>query len=233
MKQITFSSNGITLKGNLYLSENKNSAGLLFLHGGGTATKERFVDLQEYLLKHGFSSFAFDFQGVGDSEGEFSSGSLHNRLKNAKSAFDELKKYVNKIIVIGTSMGGHVAARLTESRNVNSLILLYAATYAKEAEDKPLNEEFTKILRAENSWQTSLAFSAIERYTGQIVMIYGENDNVVPKGLQQRFKSLINKERFLILANAGHLLLNPQNELQQIAKNQVFEEILSFFKNIN
>lgn len=226
MQKISFISEDNILIGNLYGSNNK--VGALILHGGGKAAKERFRELQEYLSNHGFTSLAFDFRGVGESQGTFEDGSLINRLKDAEAAFDEFKKYTKKIVVIGCSMGGHIAARLTVTRDVSGLILLYSAAYSQEAEDKPLNEEFTKILRKEDSWQNSPAFSAVKNYKGNVLVMYGENDTVIPKEVQNTYKETTkDKGRFVILPHASHLFLSPDT-LDQESKHQAFTEILSF-----
>ncbi|SRR5258708_4270360 len=229
MKKVVLSFDRNKLAGNLFIAKRKKF-GLLFLHGGGAATKERYIELQEFLADKGYSSFSFDFRGVGESTGVFADGSLQHRLQDAQAAFDEFESRVDSIIVVGCSMGGHVAARLTETREVYALILLYAAAYAEEAENKPLNEEFTKILRRENSWKNSLAFIAVENYQGKILSMYGENDTVVPKELQNEFKRKIRKGTFLILPKASHLFLVHKNEEQEKSKEQAFKQILLFLK---
>src|SRR5258708_3018073 len=150
VRKITFTSDNQSLSGKLIIPKVHKNTGVLILHGGGKSNKERFLKLQEFLVINDYTSLPFNFRGVGESTGKYEEGSLINRLHDAESAYDELSKYVDQIILIGCSMGGHVATMLTETRDIHKLILLYMATYAKEAEDKPLNEEFTEILRTEN-----------------------------------------------------------------------------------
>lgn len=61
------------------------------------------------MAQNGYVSFSFDTRGVGGSSGRFEEGSLKNRLTDAQAAYDKLSKFVDNIIVIGRSMGGHVA----------------------------------------------------------------------------------------------------------------------------
>lgn len=232
-KKIVFTSGDNKLIGNLFDTHVSNKQiGVLVLHGGGASSKERFLAFQEYLLASGFTSFAFDFQGVGESEGAFEEGSLIRRRADAQAAFRELQKYTKDVVVIGSSMGGHIAARLSEVENVDSLILLYPAAYAKEAEDKPLTKEFTQVLRTPNSWKNSPAFDSIKNFTGRTLIIYGEQDSIIPQEIQLTYKKVVeNKGKFVKVAFGTHALLAPQTVEQKQARKQVYEEIISFLKS--
>lgn len=224
-EKITFNST-YQLVGNLFLPHKKARIGVLCLHGGGTGNKERYAAFQAYLATSGIASFAFDFTGCGESEGSFQEGSLKQRLYDAQQAYDVFQNYVEHIIIVGSSMGGHIAARLTETRNTSQLILIYPAAYANEAEHIVLNNSFTRILRTQNSWENSLSFNALIRYTGKVLVFYGEEDTVIPKGVQNKYKQLVGKKgKFVIVPNAPHslfhVLMNPQSR----------QEILSFLRD--
>lgn len=108
LKRITFISNTCTLVGNLVEPFTTiKQVGVLILHGAGKSSKERFRELQEILMSQGYISLAFDFHGVGESEGKFEDGTLSNRLKDAQAALEELQKCARDICLIGCSMGGH------------------------------------------------------------------------------------------------------------------------------
>lgn len=227
-KKLIFTSDKHSLVGNLFHDTN-NQTGLLFLHGGGKATKERYTDLQEYLLQSNYSSFAIDFHGVGESEGTFENSTLEQRLRDGQEAYQEFRKYVPNIIIVGCSMGGHIAARLTELIDASGLILLYAAAYGKEAEDKLLNQTFTDVLRKENSWQDSPALLAVKNYTKSTLVMYGEHDTIVQKEVQNAYKAVLNKKgKFVTLPHASHLFLSPTNQKEEIAKHQAYQEITDF-----
>lgn len=203
------------------------------LHGG-KSTKERFLELQKFLIANGFPSFAFDFEGIGESEGKLDDGSLINRLENARAGFDVFSEYIRNIAVLGFSMGGHIASRLTETRNVYPLILLAPAAYGEEAESKSMNESFTKIIRTKNSWQNSPVFTSLNNYKGKVLVIYGENDIVVPWEVQQRYKNHIAKKgKFMQLKNATHWILSPKNKHEEESKKIAFTEILSLMEYQN
>lgn len=231
---IYFTSDGNKLSANLYLPQ-EATEGVLILHGGGKSSKDRFIVLQEFLASHDIASFAFNFRGVGDSEGTFENGSLDNRLDDAIDALHEFSKYIdtNRIYVIGSSMGGHVAAKLIEKEpHIPGLMLLYAAAYGKDAEDKKLNNAFTKEIHKDHNWDNSPAFSALENYAGNVLVVYGEHDAVIPQDVQQTYKKLIaNKGTFLLLPHASHLLLSPQSKQEKQATEQAYAAILNFVES--
>jgi esterase/lipase len=231
-KKIIFISGKNKLVGNLFIpQENHRQTGLLILHGGGESSKERFRQLQEKVYEKGFTSLAFDFQGVGESAGVFEQGTLLQRRKDAQAAYNELKRYVSEIIVVGFSLGGHIAVRLVEVEEICALILFYPGAYAQKAEDKLLNEEFTKVLRTQNSWKDSPAFTTLENYSGNSLIIYGAEDNVIPKEVQFRYKEAIgNKGKFVKITHGTHALLVPQTREQQEAKNQAYVEVDTFLE---
>lgn len=228
LKKITFISNTHKLVGNLARpSSKKKKVGVLILHGGGKSSKERFQELQERLLSEGYASLAFDFQGVGESEGKFESGTLTRTLQNANSALKELQRYTDVVCVIGCSMGGHIAARLTENNTIQNLILLYPAAYGKKAENKKLNTSFTHVIRQPNSWKNSHAFSSLKKFKESVNILYGQYDKVIPTDIQNAYKKITEKKgTFTIISGASHLLLLLKNDEELHAKQVTMEAII-------
>ncbi len=126
--------------------------------------------------------------------------------------------------VIGASMGAYTAVRLLEFRQIDRLILLVPAMYAASAYTARFNGEFTRIIRAPKSWETSDAWEAIRGFTGRILTIAGERDAVIPKGVIERIHhSAINAEKreLYVAPDASHFLFtdlrahNP-DELERV-----------------
>jgi pimeloyl-ACP methyl ester carboxylesterase len=234
-KNITFSSDGNILFGRLYAPTTTSmTPGVLFIHGAGKASSERYIAWQEYLAERGFSSLSFDVRGVGKSEGEFVESGLNKRLLDAESAlqFFTTSGHVipQQIAVAGNSMGAHVATMLVSKEpSIKALLLCCAAAYAPDAEDKKLDETFTHILRRENSWRDSLAFSRVEAYSGKVFVAYGDQDEVIPEGIQKRYLQLAaRKGEGHILSGIGHAQLSPKNAMQEKARESLFGFSASF-----
>jgi uncharacterized protein len=237
---IHFTSDGIRLAGHLaYPTEIEKPPGILFIHGAGKSTSHRYEPWQEYLAERGMSSFAFDCRGVGDSEGNFEDGGLHNRLTDSKNALETFKNSgkvdVTKISVGGGSMGGHIAIRLSEvDPSIKNILLFYAAAYAAEAENKPLNEEFTEILRSENSWKNSPVFKILENFPGHVFVLYGEYDKVIPQEIQDIYLNIAKeKGDGYLLLGIGHKLQMPETPREHEGMQEMFEYSYQFLKKYN
>lgn len=228
-EKVKFISEGIELTGSVCNPVGiVNPPGVLFLHGGGESSKERYRKWQDHLCRLGISSFAFDFRGAGESEGKFSDGSLSNRLVDAQSALSfflsENLIDKNKIAVVGSSMGAPIALRLClETEKIRALILVSPAAYSKEAENQPLTDSFTKVIQRKNSWQDSPSFQILRNYKGSVMIIYGSKDSVIPEGVKKKYKQCLGIGNFYeVIENGSHTLLNPGN----ILEDEVFEELL-------
>lgn len=216
-KEVDFESDGNLLKGYFYFSQTIiNPPGVLFLHGSGiTAGASVFKNWQEYLAAKGISTFAFDTRGVGKSTGEFKESSLNNRTKDALKAWEFFIKghLANspRIYVVAISMGAHVAARLIEKLPaIKGVILSGAGAYASEAEDKNLDSSFTQVIREEESFLNSPAFSLYKKANKPMLIVYGDKEEVIPPLLQQKYQSL--NKNFVILPNSNHQSIRGVSE---------------------
>lgn len=234
MQKIFFSSGKEKIAGNLLLPQSKNPPGVLILHGGGIATKERFIDLQNALLEKEIASLAIDFCGVGDSTGNFEDGSLSVRLENARDSLKELKKHVNTnhIGVFGSSMGGYVASLLAEKEKVSAVVISSAAAYSPEAENKKLNNEFTKVITKPRSWEHSKSFRELEIFKGKLMVFYGQYDAVIPYEIQERYGKIAQqKGAYVIVENGSHTFMAPKNGEEEKRKRFVINEICRFLSD--
>lgn len=236
MQKIFFPSGEETIAGNLFISHEENPMGVLILHGGGNGNKERFTDLQIVLEKGGIASLAIDFLGVGESTGTFQDGSLERRLGNARDALRELKKYAdpNYLVVYGSSMGGYLAPIIAaEDNGVKAVIMTAGAAYHPNAENKPLTDAFTKVITQPKSWEHSKSFTALEHFQGKVLVIYGENDNIIPKEIQDRYNAIAEKKgEHCRIPLAGHNVTLAHNPQEQAAKDMAINRICSFLTKI-
>ncbi len=225
------------LFGRLYVPD-AYDRGVVFLHGGGASTSIRYAYLQSECYKNNIASFAFDFRGCGKSEGIFSDGSLVNReidTTNAISYFlTETKLDNSHFYLWGASMGAHVACKLLNTINPYGVILQCAAAYGKEAENIPLNEEFTRIIRAPGSWENSTVFDDLSKYQGKVLVVYGDKDTVIPEEVKVRYRDCfapLAMTNYIELKGGAHSLLFPQNEEEKKALEKMTEVGISFIKN--
>lgn len=234
MQKIFFPSLGDTVAANLFLPENvSNPSGVLFLYGGGRhVTKALFADFQQILCTGGIASLAIDFPGDGESSGEFADGSLAKRLEYAHAAYKELCKYADpeKITVYGGSMGGYIAVKLVEKfPETKSLVLAAAAAYGKATEHIPLGEDFTKALIKKDSWKDSSAFTILKNFQGNVLVLYGENDTVIPQDIKDTYMHIAKgKGESVRISGASHKLLSPTSPEEEKAKEETIRIICDF-----
>lgn len=187
------------------------TTGVLFLHGAGTATKERAQPIVDRLVEqYGVSSFTFDFSGHGMSSGSLSSSSLRKRIEEAKAAL-ACSTFQQPISICAFSMGGHIALELLNEVDVRALILFYPAIYTRDAVDIPFGDpRFSATIRREQGWQDNDVCERLRRFAGNLIVIAGENDNVIPRSVIDLILSSAvsaREKQLIVLEGAPHLLL--------------------------
>jgi len=207
-EEVKINSGGNSLVGGLCLVD-QPKGGVLFISGGGTQPHRLFREWQERLAAAGYSSLAFDFPGVGDSPGELADSSLNSRLADSERALAYLAERAGlgerRVIVCGRSMGGPLALRLAAEYQLAKTILLFPAAYAAEAYGQRFGDGFTEILRRQNSWAGSPDFDLAEKLPGELLVVYGDADPIIPRPIQDRYLEIgQRKGRAAVIPGAGH-----------------------------
>ena len=226
--QVNFGSN--TLIGDVLGP--KNSPRVLVLHGAGNSNRDRFRTLREELFAEGISSAAFDFVGHGDTGGDLKNSSLSSRTRQACRVVDSLNLQ-QPISVIGASMSAYTSVKLLEHFQIKSLILLVPAMYTSQAYTTPFNRGFSDIIRQPQSWVQSDAWRILADYTGRLLIVAGENDQIIPRDVINRiYDSAVNAvERKLYIApNAAHFVFTDLRENDPAEFNYVFDQICNILR---
>jgi pimeloyl-ACP methyl ester carboxylesterase len=154
---------------------------MISFHGTGAATDRRRVRyLFDYLAGQGISSMCFDFSGHGESTGSMHEATLNLRLKEARAAATLLGDGRPRAI-IGSSMGGYLAAVLAPILHADILVLICPAAYPNAAMDLKFGEDFYTVAREPGAYIGSPAFEALAGFRGSLLIIGGRNDTVIPK----------------------------------------------------
>ena len=107
---------------------------VIIFHGlTSNKDKKLYTTLADSLAAHGIASVRFDFNGHGESEGDFKKMSLDNELEDARCimAFTKKLPFVGKIGLIGHSQGGAIAMLLSAElgkKSIKALGLLAPAS---------------------------------------------------------------------------------------------------------
>ena len=161
---------------------NGATADAVILHGAGKSCRRRFRALRAGLFEHGVSSLAFDMIGHGDTGGDLSTSSLKERTQQAISVIRH-SNLSEPLSIIGASMSGYTAVRLTRHFDVRNLILFVPAMYSRHAYSLCFNDGFSKVIRGKKSWLESDAWETLSRFRGNLLLITAENDEVIPKAV--------------------------------------------------
>jgi pimeloyl-ACP methyl ester carboxylesterase len=179
----------------------------IFLHGGGDySIKERIYDFAEPILKKKINILTFDFSGHGESTGTIQESSLRKRTTEAKEGINQFVTE-SPIILCGASMGGYIALKILKSYNVKTLLLFGPALYDAKAYDVRFDQGFTQIIREPESWRNTDVLDALENFEGNVLIVMGQKDEVIPPGviqlIYQHAKKARKKEIYTI-ANCPH-----------------------------
>lgn len=214
---------------------NSKNTALFFYGGGKTARKERLRPWQDSLASQGIASVAFDYSGCGSSSGMFEDNSLSQRIEEALVCTQWIRDNYpeSRICLYGSSMGAYTALGVLNRipDKVSSLMLVVPAAYSPDAHTVPFGPKFTEILRRDNGWNNSLSFSWIKKFTGTLMIIAGELDDVVPVEIPKLYlRNAVNakKKNLLILQGMTHTMLGTGN----IGKIKKLDDIFTLFTTL-
>lgn len=209
-----------------------NSPRVLVLHGAGNSNRGRFQMLREELFAKGISSVAFDFVGHGDTGGDLKSSSLSSRTRQACRIVDALNLQ-EPFAVIGASMSAYTSVKLLEHFHIKSLILLVPAMYTSQAYSIPFNRGFSDIIRQPQSWVQSDAWRLLADYTGRLLIVAAENDQIIPHAvINGIYDSAVNAaaRKLYIAPNASHFVFTDLRKNDPDEFKYVFDQICTMLQ---
>jgi len=210
-----------------------DSPRVLVLHGAGNSNRGRFQMLRGQLYDRRISSAAFDFVGHGDTGGDLKSSSLSSRTRQACQVVDTLNLQ-QPLSVIGASMSAYTSVKLLEHYQIKTLILLVPAMYTSQAYSIPFNQGFSDIIRQPQSWVQSDAWRLLADYTGRLLIVAAEKDQVIPRDVVNRiYDSAVNatKRQLYIAPNASHFVFTDLRANDPKGFDHVFDQICNMLKD--
>jgi pimeloyl-ACP methyl ester carboxylesterase len=177
-----------------------NSKGLVFYLHGNAGSLDAWGEVAETYTGLQYDIFLLDYRGYGKSEGTI--GSETQLFRDVQLAYNEmLKNYrEDSIVVLGYSIGTGPAIRLA-STNHPKLVILQAPYYSLTDVVKhtfPFVPGFLLKYKLET-------FKYIKDCKMPIVLIHGDQDEVIYYGSSLRLKELLKKSDTLItIQGLGH-----------------------------
>lgn len=220
---------GETLQGVLHHpAGDKFPAAVILCHGmESNKESEKLVALCRALTKRGILALRFDFQYVGESSGKFEDITYSGEVEDLKAAFNFILQYqVNKIAIIGSSMGGTVALLFAaKEKRVTALVTISAPLHPEKITERLLSQEEVKQWRRAgfvtyhgrrintlllDDLQKIKIPEAAKKISCPVLIIHGDADETVPVGeAHELYTHLTSPKRISILQGADHRLSNP------------------------
>ena len=212
---------------------------VIIMHGFGDKKEfELLVELSKALEAQGIASIRFDFNGHGQSEGEFYEMTIPNEIEDAKKVFNYVRNLpeVTTISLSGQSQGGVVAAMTAgELRNqITSMVLMAPAGLLRDKcimgqifgqQIDSLNPP--KVLKVYNKFKVGRAYfetlrnlpiyETAERYQGPVCLIHGTADTTIPYTDSLRFHHIYRGSELHLLEGYNHEFKPNMVEAARIA----------------
>jgi uncharacterized protein len=209
----------------LFLPDGEPRAGVVILHGAGSA-KESHFDFARGCRADGIAALAYDARGHGRSDGRFGPAAVDDVL----GMVERLRGHVDRVALRGSSMGGfqaiHAAARDP------SLCAVVAICPAPEdsllrmlGSDEPLR--FECDVAATERWLRSadLFESAGRLGPGTaLLLMHARGDEQIPWTVSEQLHAAASEpKRLLILPGGHHRSLQHDLELQALSRRFILD----------
>jgi alpha-beta hydrolase superfamily lysophospholipase len=204
----------------LFLPEAEPLAGVVILHGAGSA-KESHFDFARGCREEGMAALAFDARGHGRSEGAFGPSALDDVVAMA----DLLRTHAPQVAFRGSSMGGflaiHAAARDPSACAVVAICPAPADLLRRSLRSEG-PERFRCDVESTDVWLESLDLFQAAAELGPdtaLLLLHARGDEQVPHTVsEQVFDSAHEPKRLLVLPGGHHRSLQHDMELQAVSR---------------
>lgn len=243
MKEIEIKRDGLILRG-IYQDFGKDRPLMIICHGF-TASYHHFDPFFPMLEKQKISYLAFDFNGHGKSDGNFTDMNVFNEIEDGIKVLEYVKtlKY-SKLFLLGHSQGGVVASMLAGYYKdiFDGLILMAPAATLKDDAIKGTlmgtsydpNHIPDTVTPARHSdyvvgghyfriAQLLPIYEVAKEYTGPVCIIHGNKDTVVDKKASVKYDDCYKNSILHIIVGEDHSMT--------IHTNDDYRIVLDFIKS--
>jgi len=209
------------------LAQGERCPMVVFCHGfGGRKEGPLFELIADSLQAHGVASLRFDFNGHGESEGDFKDMTVPGEIDDALKVVEYVRdlRYVSSVALVGHSQGGVVASMAAgrlQQGDIAAVALMAPAAVLRDdairgstfgAQYDPLDPpEYVELFggRKLGGEYIRTAFSlpiyeTAAKYQGPALIVHGTGDRVVPYTYGERYKQVWPEAQLLILDAHDH-----------------------------
>lgn len=204
----------------LFLPEGRPAAGVVVLHGAGSA-KESHFDFGRLCRASGMAALCFDARGHGRSEGEFGPSAIDDVL----AMCDLMRSHAPAVALRGSSLGGfcaiHAGARDPSLAAVAAMCPAPEAGLLRGLRSGELSN-FRCDLAATEPWLESLdIYSAVGELGPEtaLLLLHARGDEQVPYTVSEElFEAAHEPKRVLIFPGGHHRSLQHDGEVQSLTR---------------
>ncbi|MBR6978664.1 MAG: alpha/beta fold hydrolase [Prevotella sp.] len=209
------------------LAQGQTCPMVMLCHGfSGRKDGPMFELIADSLMQHGIASIRFDFNGHGESEGDFVDMTVPNEIEDAQKVYEYVRdlRYVDGIAIVGHSQGGVVASMVAgkgEEGDFQAVVLMAPAAVLRDDAirgstmgktydplDPPDFVELYGGLRLGREYiKTAFSLPIYETaagYKGPALIVHGTGDRVVPYTYGERYHQIWNGSQLVLLEAYDH-----------------------------
>lgn len=202
------------------------------------------TSLANDLEARGIASIRFDFNGHGQSEGDFQDMTVLNEIEDAKKVYEYARALPNvtSISIAGHSQGGVVSSMVAGelgAKKIKAVVLMAPAAVLRDdsirgnlfgVQYNSLNPpEYVTINTPHGNYkigrnyiktaQTLPIYETAEKFTGNALMIHSTGDVIVPYTYSLSYKKVLKRGEVELLDKADHSFHGVEARVAQIAAN--------------
>ena len=221
----------------------------ILAHGfGGDKNWQLMKLVSDSLQMHGIASIRFDFNGHGESEGDFKDMTVPNEIEDLKRVVRyalQLDGCNGKIGLLGHSQGGVVVSMTAGEMNdtISAVTLLAPAAVLREDAIRgntfgvlynPINPpEYVELPGGRKlgreyiltAFRLPIYETAI-RYQGAAFLIHGTGDRVAPYSYSERYKNIWKNSELHLMEEYDHRFSRHIEEIADLASNFLIKHLL-------
>ena len=218
---------------------------VIMMHGfggnkGGGERKTLFDVIADKLEAQGIATIRFDFNGHGESEGEFWQHTVPNEIEDALKVYEYVRdlRYVSTVSVLGHSQGGVVASMVAGKlgAEIKAAVLMAPAavlrddairgsTFGSSYDPLNLQGDYIELMGGRQKLGTEYIRTAFSlpiyktaaNYKGALCVIHGTGDKVVPYTYGERYTEQSNNAELYILPGEDHGFMKDMERATDIA----------------
>jgi pimeloyl-ACP methyl ester carboxylesterase len=236
--EVEIKRDGLTLHGTLTKPDQDNFNLVILMHGfTANRNTELLNKLSEKFENLGMATLRFDFNGHGQSDGDFEDMTVLNEIADGKSILDYARSIsgVKKIYLLGHSQGGVVASMLAGYYHdkIDKLVLMAPAATLKDDAIKGSTRGMTydpnsipdeldmgnglilggMYLRTAQSLPI---YEISKLFTGPVCLIHGTDDKVVNDIASKRYDEAYQDDELHLLDGVDHRFSEPEKRQKAI-----------------